>query len=232
MLLVKALRTNPAPGILYLDNGATYSGKALATACARLGIGLVHAQPYDPQARGKMERFWRTLRNQCLDHCIGLTSIHDVQIRLLAWLEEHYRVSPHGGLLGRTPSDVYATAADQAPVDESLLREALTVRARRRVRADGTLSIAGTDFELVQAHLAGRNVTIARTLLDPTAMPWVELEEQRLPLRPVDAVANGKTKRRRKPRAKKGIDALDFDPASAMVDRFVGRAPTKDGGER
>ena len=57
-LLVRAARQHGVPETLYLDNGSTYSGKALATACPRLGIALVHAKPYDPQARGKMERFY------------------------------------------------------------------------------------------------------------------------------------------------------------------------------
>jgi len=46
---------------------STRRGEALQTGCTRLGISLLHAQPYDPQARGKMERFWRTLREGCLD---------------------------------------------------------------------------------------------------------------------------------------------------------------------
>ncbi|MCB9626831.1 MAG: DDE-type integrase/transposase/recombinase [Sandaracinaceae bacterium] len=225
MLMIKALRSHPAPEVLYLDNGATCSGKALATACARVGIGLVHAKPYDPQARGKMERFWRTLREQCLDHCTGLGSLHDVQVRLLAWLNDRYLVTPHGGLLGRTPAQAYADGERRAPVTESVLREALIVRARRRVLGDGTVSIAGTDFELDQGYLAGRNVTIARSLLDPTVLPWVEHEEQRLALRPVDPQANGKAKRAPRAVGTKGVDSVPFDPAEAVLDRFVGRAP-------
>ena len=225
MLLVKALRSHPAPEVLYLDNGATYSGTALATACARVGIGLVHAKPYDPQARGKMERFWRTLREQCLDHCAGLGSLHDVQVRLLAWLNDRYLVTPHGGLVGRTPTEAYADGERRAPVAESMLREALIVRARRRVLGDGTVSIAGTDFELDQGYLAGRNVTVARSLLDPSTPPWVEHEDQRLALRPVDPKANGKAKRSPRPAGTKGVDSVPFDPAEAVLDRFVGRAP-------
>src|SRR5215212_5587529 len=62
-LFVDALRVHDKPGALYLDNGSTYRGEILQTVCARLGITLLHARPYDPQARGKMERFWRTLRD-------------------------------------------------------------------------------------------------------------------------------------------------------------------------
>jgi putative transposase len=129
-LVVKALRACGAPDVLYADNGPTYVGEALATACGRLGIGLVHAKPYDPQARGKMERFWRTLREQCLDHLGGLGSLHDAQVRLLAWLDRHYHRTPHSSLLGKSPAEVYETGRRE-PVPDAMLREALIVRGRR-----------------------------------------------------------------------------------------------------
>src|SRR5690606_5301686 len=75
-LLVKAIRLRGKPDALYLDNGPTYIGSALQTACARLGIALLHAKPHDPEARGKMERFWRTLRQNCLDHLGEIASLH------------------------------------------------------------------------------------------------------------------------------------------------------------
>ena len=221
-LMVKALRLHGAPEVLYLDNGSTYSGHALATACGRLGIGLVHAKPYDPEARGKMERFWRTLREQCLDHCTELRSLHDVQVRLLAWLDQHYHVTAHSALMGKCPAEVYEAHVPEL-VSEAMLREALLVRGRRRVRRDGTLQIAGTDFELTQGYLAGRLVTVARSLLDPTELPWVEHEQQRLPLRRVDPQSNA---RRKEHRSRTGIDAVAFDPAGALLDRALGRSTT------
>ena len=66
-LFVRALRRHGAPDALYLDNGSTYRGDTLRIACERLGVTLLHARPYDAPARGKMERFWRTLREGCLD---------------------------------------------------------------------------------------------------------------------------------------------------------------------
>jgi transposase InsO family protein len=47
-----------------------------------MGISLMHARPYDAPARGKMERFWRTLRAGCIDHLGAAMSLHDVQVRL------------------------------------------------------------------------------------------------------------------------------------------------------
>jgi transposase InsO family protein len=224
-MLVAALRRAGAPDALYLDNGSTYIGDALRLGCERLGVTLIHARPYDPQARGKMERFWRTLREGCLDHTGRLTSLHDVQVRLGAFLDQHYHHAPHAGLMGKTPASVWdESEADRRadPVGEDDLRRALTVRERRRVRRDTTVSVAGRAFQLDQGFLAGRVVTIARALIgdDP---PWVEHDNQRYPLRPVDPTANGKTPRRRAPAPPTPI--VPFDPAGALLDRAAGRTP-------
>lgn len=219
-LWVAALRQHGLPKVLYLDNGATYRGEILATACHRLGISLVHAKPYDPQARGKMERFWRTLRQGCLDHLQNINSLHDVQVRLLAFVDKHYHLAAHASLMGRSPKDVWG-ARPPSEVREEQLHEALTVRGRRLVHRDGTLSVGGKDWELEHGYLAGRHVVVGRSLVDPTAPPWVEDDDKRFPLRLVDVKANGRLRRtRRNPR---GIDAVPFDPAKTLVDVALGR---------
>ena len=225
-LLVQALRQSGPPRTLYLDNGATYRGEGLHLACARMGIRVLHAEPYNPQARGKMERFWRTLRQGCLDHMGTCTSLHEVQVRLLAFIGEHYHLAPHSGLVGRCPADVYDTDGEpHEPLTDEALAEALTVRAVRRIRRDGTLSIGGIDWEIEAGHLASQKVTIARTLFDPRTAPWVEAEERRYPLKPVDPIANGLRPRTAKKRVQRGIDAIPFDPAGALIDRHLGRKP-------
>lgn len=220
-LMLEATRMYGAPRRLYLDNGSTYRGRALETACARLGIVLTHARPYDPEARGKMERFWRTMREGCLDYVGNCGSIHDVQVRLTAWLNTRYHVRPHASLVGRTPAKLWSERRLEE-VDEPRLQMALTVRETRKVRHDCTLSVGGLDWELKEAYLAGRNVTVGRTLAVPQAAPWVEHEEARYELHIVDPVANGKLRRRRRAR-KPGIDAIDFDPAKTLLDRMLHR---------
>lgn len=226
-LLVRALRRHGAPDALYLDNGSTYRGEALRLGCERLGITLLHARPYDAPARGKMERFWRTLREGCLDHFGSVTSLDDANIVLSAFVEEFYHKAPHAGLMGRAPAVVFAASppAGDNSVSEDKLREALTVRERRRVHKDSTLSIDGVDWELDQAFLAGRVVTVARPLLDGgSEAPWVEHEGRRLALHRVDPEANAKRKR---PRRKGGETTdkrnVDFDPPRALADRAARR---------
>ena len=225
-LTVRALRRwGGGPGTFYLDNGSTYSGQMLATACARLGIVLRHARPHDPQARGKMERFWRTLREGCLDHMGTVARLHDVQVRLLAWLDTHYHKAPHAGLMGRAPDAVW-TERDLAEIDDAALSAAMTAHGRRRVRTDGTLSVGGVDWETEQGFLAGCTVHIERNLAEPTAPPVLVHEGQRHELRFVDPVANGRARRSFTP--KPGIDAVAFDPTETQLDTYFGRTPRGD----
>jgi len=226
-LLCRAARRHGLPDALYLDNGSTYSGETLRLGCERLGVTLIHARPYSPEARGKMERFWRTLREGVLDHLGSLTSLHDVNVRLWAFLDQHYHLAPHAGLLGRTPAAVWQSAIRPVDdLDEERLRAALTVHERRRVRRDTTISIDGVVWELAQGYLAGRIVTVGRCLTDANLPPWVEHEGKRLDLHPVDAAQNARTKR---PPRHPGVTApasktVPFDPASALLDQATGRA--------
>jgi hypothetical protein len=168
-----------------------------------------------------MERFWRTLREGCLDHLGTVTLLHDVQARLLAFLDEHYHRTPHGGLFGKTPAQAWE-AASTRPVDELELAAALTTRTRRRVRKDGTLDVDGTPWQLDQSFLAGAIVTVAVDKTGTTP-PVVEHDGRRYVLHPVDAVAAGKT--RRKPPVPPAAATVPFDPPGALLDRLVGRPP-------
>jgi len=215
-LFSQALMAHGKPDALYLDNGATYRGAVLNLACSRLGIALLHAKPYDAPARGKMERFWRRMREQALEHIGQVATLADVEHKLHAWLTRYYQGSPHAGLLGRAPSTVFAEG-EKVLVSTQELRTALTVRARRRVRRDTTLSLAGATYEVPLGYLAGQIVTVATSLFDST-MPALELDQQRIPLRVVDPVGNGTTRRppRRSPN-ERASEPVDFDPGRTLV---------------
>jgi putative transposase len=230
-LLVRALKRHGRPDALFLDNGSTYRGEVLRTACGRLGIALLHARPYDAQARGKMERFWRTLREGCLDFLGQLSSLHDVNVRLWAFLDEHYHRAPHAGLFGRAPAAVY-TDAERPPesLDEKALFDALTVRVRRRVRRDTTVPVQGKDWQLTLGFLAGRVVTIGYSLAQPDAPPWLEHQKKRLPLMPVNPTQNARTKRPpRRPTPTASDTHVTFDPPAALLDKATGRVAKKEG---
>lgn len=228
-IFVRALRAYGKPEALYLDNGSTYRGEILRIACVRLGITLIHARPYDPEARGKMERYWRTLREGCLDFIRDPESLHDINVRLWAFVGQHYHKSPHSSLLGRSPERVWDDGAAKRrtdALDEEQLRDALTVRERRRVRRDTTVSVAGAVYELDQGFLVGRVVTVAYCVLDDPLEPWVELDGKRMSLHPVDPEANAQRRRPpRRPDAPPKAESVHFEPADALLNSAVGRKP-------
>jgi hypothetical protein len=104
-------------------------------------------------------------------------------------------------------------------------------RIRRRVRRDTTVSIDGKDYELAHGHLTGRIVTLCRCLVDLSELPWVEYEEKRYDVHPVDPVKNSKRPRveRRPELTQTAPRHSAFDPPKALLDRATGKRPK--GGE-
>ncbi len=214
-LFSQALMEHGKPDALYLDNGATYRGAILQVVCARLGITLLHARPYDAPARGKMERFWRRMREQALNHIGQVASLADVEQKLRAWLVRFYQCAPHAGILGRAPAARFAEG-EKVRVAEQELRDALTVRVRRRVRRDTTVTVGGTIYEVPLGYLAGQLITIATSLFDGKE-PVLELDQKRIPLGIVDPVHNAKKRRPpRRPVPERSDQPVDFDPGKTL----------------
>jgi len=53
---------------LYIDNAKIYRSPQLARIGASLGTLIIHSRPYQPEGRGKIERFFRTSREQGKAH--------------------------------------------------------------------------------------------------------------------------------------------------------------------
>ena len=230
-MLVDALRRHGKPDVMYLDNGSTYRGEVLKTACARLGITLLHAKPYDPQARGKMERFWRTLRDGLLDYLGDVDSLAEINRRLQAFLDKRYHVHPHGSLLGKSPAKVYATrGVGEGAIDEAAFRVALTERTRRHVSSDNVISFDGVAYELDQGFLAGKNVTVAQCFVMPDETPWVEYEGKRFVLRVLDPVKNARRKRPPHVADTPPTRRTGFDPTKALLRAPKKEDPSSEGG--
>ncbi len=214
-----ALLRHPAPRTFYVDNGAGYRGDTLALVCKRLDIRFIHAAPYSPESRGKMERFWRTMRQRCTDHLSPEASLHDVNQALWAWLDTDYGRFPHAGLMGQMPRRFYRDKmpAQRVPVTPKRLATAIEVTVKRRVRRDATFSIDGVVYEVAGRHLAGKYIAITCDGLTgkPLRAVW-----QREPLRfgPCNAVANARA-RRPEPTSETEMPkaATPFDPIAALL---------------
>ena len=160
-VLKEAVLRRGAPRRLFVDNGSAFRSQQLALVCAKLGITLIHARPYHAQAKGKIERWFRTARMQLLPLLTptDLASLDALNRRLWTWVEGEYHHSPHRGLDGATPLDKWAKLADEVrylgpDIDDLFLNE-----AKRKVARDRTVSLDGVIYE-VDAALVGEVVTL------------------------------------------------------------------------
>jgi len=174
--LEPALAARGVPSVCYVDNGSAYVDSWLLRACAKLGIRLVHSTPHRPQGRGKIERFFRTVREQFLVE-VADTSAADLADKQLspaaallelnalftAWVEGVYHHQVHSET-GQTPLarwDDGWQRAGHGPIMPSAdaLTEAFLWSALRTVTKTATVSLHGNTYQ-VEAALAGRKVEL------------------------------------------------------------------------
>ena len=165
-VLKQAVLRRGAPLRLFVDNGAAYRSQHLSLVCARLAITLIHARPYHPQAKGKQERFFRTVRMQLLPRLTSadLSSLEALNRRLWAYIETEYHRAPHKGLDGDCPLDRWAKVGDEVRCLEGGQDDLFLAEAQRKVHKDRIVSLHGVAYE-VDASLVGETVTLR---YDPT----------------------------------------------------------------
>ena len=156
------------PQRIFVDNGASYRSHHFSIVCAKLGVALIHAKPFQPQSKGKIERFFRTVRAQLLTRLDSedYSSVAALNRRLAAWVEGEYHHSPHRGIEGDTPLERWARVADgvRYPDHEMDLDDLFLFEEQRKVQNDRIVSLRGRLFE-VDASLIGEKVTLR---YDPT----------------------------------------------------------------
>jgi transposase InsO family protein len=165
--LQQALLKRGLPKRLIVDNGPAYISKSLKRICAKLGIHLIYCRPYEPEGKGKLERWHRTVRDQFIKelNMDVIVTQYDLNKRLWAWLEEYYHQTPHRGLQGKSPlqrfrDELHLVQGLGAVVND--LERIFYHRVSRRINKDASFSLDGNQYE-VPYELAGRKVQIAIT---------------------------------------------------------------------
>jgi putative transposase len=163
--LRKALSKRGLPRKLYVDNGPNFRSHHLAHITASLGIALVHSRPYKPEGRGKIERWFKTLRSQFLSAVPDGLPLDVLNRYFWEWLESDYHQTVHSSTK-ETPLARYLKHIHlirEAPKDmEDYFRRRIT----RRVHKDRTVSLNGRLFE-APTGLIGKIVTLFYHEHDP-----------------------------------------------------------------
>lgn len=161
--ILHILRSHGRPRRIYTDNGSIFVSDQTRRILDTLGIPLIHSRPGIPKGRGKIERFFRTVRTQfeiTLDPS-SIRSIQDYDMRFRSWLESEYHRQAHSSLSGRTPLDEYlAGTAHIFRIDPSIdLDDVFCHEELRRVANDATVSLEGVHYE-VPSILIGKKVKL------------------------------------------------------------------------
>lgn len=193
--LIESLRAafykRGVPQSLYVDNGSIYSSKEIIQICARVGCLLHHTPVRDGAAKGKVERFFRTVRDQFLARALDLSSLEALNRQFTHWAEELYNAQKHS-VLEMTPLDRFAL--DRARVRYLPPNEAndeiFFVEEERHVRADNTFSFHAVRFEAPR-HLPDRTIQVRCQRSQPLARVIVYYKGERMgEARPLNPIAN------------------------------------------
>lgn len=173
-----ALMARGVPQAVLVDRGSAFVSSQLLRACAVLGARLIHASPRAATTKGKVERFWRTVRDQFI---VELADREDLELAELnrlfgAWLEVVYHRRVHRET-GQTPLARFAAVGAPALPTAGLLREAFLWSEQRTVTKTATVSLHGNDYE-VDPALAGRRCEL---VYDPFDLTRVEVRYEQRP---------------------------------------------------
>ena len=143
--LESAVSTRGLPRKIYTDNGAAFRSHHLEHVTASLGIALLHARPYKPQGKGKIERFFRTVRSEFLPYFKGST-LFELNEAFSCWLNDIYHSRKHSST-GQTPFARFTSNMECLRESPSNLKDYFRKNVRRRVAKDRTVSLNGRIFE-------------------------------------------------------------------------------------
>ena len=158
--LRRGILSRGLPGTAYLDNGSSFVSKQLLRALAVLGVRLVHSRPGRPQGRGKIERFFRTVRDQFLVEAAHseIPTLEVLEARFVAWVERVYHVRVHSET-NETPLERFSVLGAPVIPPMALVREAFLFAETRTVTKLATVSLFANHYEVDQA-LIGRRVEL------------------------------------------------------------------------
>ena len=189
----QAIAARGVPTRLYMDNAKIYRSPQLARIAASIGILIVHTPPYQPEGRGKIERYFRSVREQFLSNLDPkvLLSLEQLNQRLWHWIDSVYHCHEHSSLqttpLLRWQRDIEQVRQLPPATD---LRRVFFHRVDRLVRRDSTFLLQSRYFE-APPHLAGKRIEVRFDPLDPAQLEIYCEGKSEGVARLVDAVVNG-----------------------------------------
>ena len=152
------------PKVFNFDNGSAYKNKQMELLAARIGTTISYCHPYTPTQKAKIERWFRTMKDQWMAS-LDMRDFHTLEeLRgSLYQFVRNYNQSVHSSLNGRSPQDRFFSEPElinrlpEDQIDKSFLLE-----IERRVSTDCVITIDQVEYE-VDYRFARQRITIRYT---------------------------------------------------------------------
>lgn len=157
----KAIAKYGIPKRIFVDNGKTYKNDQLGLICASLGIALIHTKAYSPESKGKIERSFRTIKDNWMNgiNWNDYVSLDELNRDFNIYLNEKYSNAIHSSI-NATPRNRYLKDMEKikfTPIQE--LENHFLHRVSRKVNNDATIQLNSKQFE-VPAKYIGQRINI------------------------------------------------------------------------
>lgn len=183
------------PQMYNFDNGSSFKNKQMELLAARTCSVLHYDRPYTPTQKAKIERWFRTMKDQWLA-CLDIRDFHsldELRGNLLAYVQR-YNQSPHSSLKGFSPQDRFFSEPERIRrlSDEDIQKHFL-LEIERRVSIDCVISIDQVAYE-VDYRFAKQRIRL-RYSPDMTSIFIVEHDGTFTPIRLLNKHENAFVKR-------------------------------------
>jgi transposase InsO family protein len=171
----KAIGKYGVPDKVYFDNGKQYRNKWMSRACAQMGIRLLYAKPYSPEATGKPERFNRVVDSFLAEAALEKPpSLEKLNQLFWVWLEECYQRKPHSALQDNiSPETAYRSDKKSLKfLAPEIIAKAFLHCEERKVDKAGCISFEGKKYE-VGLHFIGSKIDV---IYDPADTSTLTIE--------------------------------------------------------
>ena len=183
------------PKLFNFDNGSSYKNKQMELLAARLGSALNYCRPYTPTAKAKIERWFRTMKDQWMASLDirDFHSLDELRGNLLAWVHL-YNNSPHASLNEKTPQERFFSEPEQIRrLPPEQLDKDFLLEIERRVSSDSVILIDQVEYE-VDFRFAKQRIRL-RYSPDMKDIFIVEPDNTLIPIRLLNKQENADVKR-------------------------------------
>ena len=138
------------PGMFNFDNGSSFKNKQMELLAARIGSVVHYDQPYTPTQKAKIERWFRTMKDQWLSSLDirDFHSLDELRGSLLAYVQ-NYNQTVHSSLKGLSPQDRFFSEPDRIRrLSDEEIENSFLLELERRVSSDSVIVIDQTEYEV------------------------------------------------------------------------------------